>query len=323
MLLYGTIHFAGRKSLGITNTEYLYLFCVMSLERNRNGGFCKVSDAEMSDNIGIARKNIIEMKKRLSGRGLLEVGKAGAVRVTDTFRDVCNASQQSISDYFSRDKDTPKEGAKQKQGKSKSNETLQGCNETLQDKKVTKRYSESNETLQESNETLHPVQYIVDSECTFLQYSTQPQKKGGDKNRETFSNEGKKVGSSVCFFQETEYFKGGAAGREKFEADLKGKGCPDNVDFDYYYNRLQVWSNKSSAKSKDWLKTALKFVQDDANQGHMATVQFVPIDQQVPQQSQQSQQHAAYSRRAGSARKNAIDPAQVLADVERIIADGW
>lgn len=312
MLLYITIHINGRDALDISNTEYMYLSGIMSLERNRHGGYCGEGDAYMSEVIGIARKNIIEMKKRLITRGLLELSKSGLPRVTDKFRDVCNAAQKSVSDHFNDGASGTKGG--KKPGRQKSNVSLQPDPA----KDVTKRYSASNETLQTSNETLHPVHdVLIDTEYTFLQYST-AEKKSDEKN-DFDKPEGENVTSLVSLFRESIYFKGGA-GREKFEADLKAAGCPGEVDFDYYFNRILTWSDKNGAKSKDWGKTALKVVQDDAKQGHMATVQFMPIDQQ-PQQAQP--QHATHSRRNGSSRKNAIDPAQVLADVERIIADGW
>lgn len=313
MLLYITIHINGRDALDISNTEYMYLSGIMSLERNRHGGYCGEGDAYMSEVIGIARKNIIEMKKRLITRGLLELSKSGLPRVTDKFRDVCNAAQKSVSDHFNDGASGTKGG--KKPGRQKSNVSLQPDPA----KDVTKRYSASNETLQTSNETLHPVHdVLIDTEYTFLQYST-AEKKSDEKN-DSDPPEGENVTSLVCLFRECNYFKGGAAGREKFEADLMAAGCPSNVHFDYYFGRLQTWSDNNNGKSKDWLKTALQFIDGDAKQGHMATVQFMPIDQQ-PQQPQP--QHATHSRRSGSSRKNAISHAQVLADVERIIADGW
>ena len=73
----------------------------------------------------------------------------------------------------------------------------------------------------------------------------------------------------VCLFRETEYFKGGAAGRAEFEKDLKAAGCPDNVDFDYYFNRALLWSDEREAKSANWGAKVAGFVAGDRSNGKM------------------------------------------------------
>ena len=81
--------------------------------------------------------------------------------------------------------------------------------------------------------------------------------------------EGEKAPSIVCLFRECNYFKGGAAGRAAFEADLKAAGCPDSTDFEYYFNRILGWSDDKAAKSANWGAKAAQFVVGDRQNGKM------------------------------------------------------
>lgn len=325
MLQYVVTNLDARDTLGIDNNEAFYLFAVHFFERDRDGGFCTVYGSTMARIVGVNEKSIRNIKKRMEKRGFITVRKTdGAARVTDSYRDVCNASKIHLSEYF---KAKPGQDTEEMPGGIGAEKFTApppvkitappGKNYLPPPVKITAPPRQNLPGVIKST-------VIKEDNSFYNEVSTAHTHTTEKNNFEIFENgagnEGKKVSSSVCLFRECNYFKGGAAGREKFEADLKAAGCPGEVDFDYYFNRLQAWSDKNGAKSKDWGKTALKFVQDDAQQGHMATVQFMPIDQQ-PQQAQP--QHATHSRRNGSSRKNAISHAQVLADVERIIADGW
>ena len=101
MLQYVVTNLDARDALCIDNNEAFYLFAVHFFERDRDGGFCTVYGSTMAKIVGVNEKSIRNIKRRMEERGFISVRKAdGAARVTDSYRDVCNASKVHLSEYF-------------------------------------------------------------------------------------------------------------------------------------------------------------------------------------------------------------------------------
>lgn len=269
MLQYVVTNLDARDALCIDNNEAFYLFAVHFFERDRDGGFCTVYGSTMAKIVGVNEKSIRNIKRRMEERGFISVRKAdGAARVTDSYRDVCNASKVHLSEYF-----------RAKSGQD--NEEMPGEMESKEAVKITAppgkdyRPPPAKFTAPPRQNLPGVIKSTVIKEDNLF-YNEVCTAHTTEKNEfEIFENgagnEGKKVSSLVCLFRESNYFKGGAAGRKSFEADLKAAGCPEETDFDYYYNRVLGWSDDKGAKSANWGVKAAQFVIGDRQNGKMIT----------------------------------------------------
>jgi DNA-binding MarR family transcriptional regulator len=265
MLLYGVINFQARNALGLSNNEFIYLFAVRYFERDRDGGFCSVWASEMSEIVNVEQRNIARLKNRLQEKGLLIIRGDGAVRVTDAFRDICNAAQQNVSDFFA--------GKQPSEGDSPPRQNVIP---------PAKRHTPPRQNVipPPDEKTPPPRQNVIpvnvcnneDSKSILLnRVSTAHTTEKNQIFKKQENGEGENVTSLVCLFRECNYFKGGAAGRAAFEADLKAAGCPDSTDFEYYFNRILSWSDDKAAKSANWGVKAAQFVIGDRQNGKMIT----------------------------------------------------
>jgi len=102
---YGTILYEVRDALGLSNNEYLLLDCVSKMQAGGDEpGWCKASANYLAWVVGIARRNMFPMYRRLEACGLLEIRPTdGAKRAGEAFLDAAFRGKlpQSDSDVTS------------------------------------------------------------------------------------------------------------------------------------------------------------------------------------------------------------------------------
>lgn len=256
---YGTIIYDVRDALNISEAEYLLLDCVCKMQAAPDaGGRCHAGSAYLAYVAGVTQRRVFDMMKRLQNKGLLIINPDNTKQVARIFFDMAIAGDVSVLEDLLQ----KKEAKKSHDATSSPMTPRHNPYDATSDNPMTPRHNPYDATSYSSTSKA-----LVDK--TFIEREYTHASKKNQKFKKQESGEGEKVNTLVCLFRETEYFKGGAAGRAEFEKDLKAAGCPDNVDFDYYFNRALLWSDEREAKSANWGAKVAGFVAGDRSNGKM------------------------------------------------------
>jgi hypothetical protein len=258
---FGTIIYDVRDKLDISNGEYLLLDCVSKLQSAPNSnGRCRAAASYLAYVAGVTTRRVFPMMDRLKEKGLLIVHPDNSKEVASIFYDMAIAGNLAAFEEILG----KKEGVDTHDATSYPMTPRHTPHDVASYPPMTPRHPPHDVASHSSTNIVQVGKTLIRREYTHATEKNQFFKKQENV-------EGEKAPSIVCLFRECNYFKGGAAGRAAFEADLKAAGCPDSTDFEYYFNRILSWSDDKAAKSANWGVKAAQFVIGDRQNGKMIT----------------------------------------------------
>lgn len=115
---YGTILYEVRDAFGLDNNRYLLLDAIMKLQgspKAKTPGYCDAGIEYLASVVGVDRRNILKMLKKMEGDGLVERHPTSRkCRVTAPFYDAANGDERSPDRVTKRHSDgderSPKSG---------------------------------------------------------------------------------------------------------------------------------------------------------------------------------------------------------------------